>query len=114
MDDKFVGVIEVKMTDEQIGKWQKLIENTNKTFTLGNIGIIKNTENINQIADLQNRIKLALCESVGVLYFNDASDYETALWKIIEYLGGKDAVELLERDEQQAFQKYCRSELNGE
>lgn len=71
------------------------------------------TLNNNQIADLQNRIKLALCESVGVLYFDDVAYYGTALWKIVEYLGGKDAVELLERDEQQAFQKYCRDELNG-
>lgn len=67
-----------------------------------------------EIKNLQQNIKLALSEAVGILYLADSADYKTSLWKIVEYLGGQDAVRLLECDEHRAFLKYCRDELNGE
>jgi hypothetical protein len=57
-------------------------------------------------------VKKALAEAVKVLYLDDNSDYGTALWKIVEYLGGTDAVELLENDEEAAYKKYVE-EINA-
>lgn len=34
----------------------------------------------------------ALGEAVAVLYFDDNSDFKSALWKIVELLGGEEAV----------------------
>lgn len=50
----------------------------------------------------------ALGEAVAVIYFADNSDYESALWKIVELLGGKEAVALLESDEDVAYAKYSK------
>ena len=57
-------------------------------------------------------VKKALAEAVSALYFDDNSDYGTALWKIVEYLGGTDAAELLENDEEAAYKKYVE-EINA-
>ena len=50
----------------------------------------------------------ALSEAVEKLYFSDNSDYATALWKIVELLGGQEAVDLLESNESVAYNKYCK------
>ena len=52
----------------------------------------------------------ALKEAVSALYFDDSADYGTALWKIVEYLGGEEACDLLENDEEAAYKKYCKLE----
>jgi len=54
----------------------------------------------------------ALGEAVKVLYFDDNADYASALWKVVELLGGEEAVELLESDEEAAFTKYSVQEPN--
>jgi hypothetical protein len=48
----------------------------------------------------------ALKAAVEAIYFNDNSDYETALWIVVRSLGGDEAVELLERDGSAAYQIY--------
>jgi hypothetical protein len=55
---------------------------------------------------MDNYVKLALSEAVLAIYFHDNSDYETALWNIVGFLGGNEATELLENDELAAFNKY--------
>ena len=50
--------------------------------------------------------RLALSEAVLAIYFHDNSDYETALWRIVKFLGGDEVVELLENNEEEAFHKY--------
>ena len=54
--------------------------------------------------------ELALAKAVEAIYFADNSDYETALWDIVGYLGGQDAVHLLDNDEYAAYKKYCESD----
>lgn len=49
----------------------------------------------------------ALGEAVAAIYFADGSDYETALWQIVELLGGNEAVGLLEADGSAAYHKYA-------
>lgn len=56
----------------------------------------------------EEKIKKALSEAVSVLYFDDSSDYETSLWRIVMLLGGEEAVKLLEEDGSAAFHKYCK------
>ena len=53
-----------------------------------------------------DNIKNALCKAVDAIYFNDNSDYESALWGIIRELGGQEAVDLLEQNPKAAFDKY--------
>jgi hypothetical protein len=53
-----------------------------------------------------DNVRLALKEAVQSLYFDDDSDYGTALWKIVEFLGGEEAAKLLEEDEEMAYAKY--------
>ena len=60
----------------------------------------------NDLRKERNKTKLALKEAVDVLYFDDSSDYRTALWKIVEYLGGEEACDLLENNEEEAYKKY--------
>lgn len=55
---------------------------------------------------LQEKIDAALKEAVEAIYFDDNNDYGTYLWKIVEILGGEEATELLEANEQQAYDKY--------
>lgn len=57
---------------------------------------------------LKRQKENALAEAVSVLYLDDSSDYSTALWKIVEILGGDDAVNLLLVDEQAAYDKYAK------
>lgn len=54
-------------------------------------------------------LKEILKEAVLALYFDDNSDYETALWKIVELAGGKEAADLLESNPEAAYNKYCTS-----
>ena len=50
----------------------------------------------------------ALGEAVAVLYFDDNSDYQSALWTIVKLLGGDDAINLLEHEPQSAYEKYSK------
>ena len=50
----------------------------------------------------------ALGEAVAAIYFDDNADYGSALWKIVELLGGETAIELLEDDEEAAFELYAK------
>jgi hypothetical protein len=51
--------------------------------------------------------QMALGEAVKAIYFDDSSDYGTALWQIVQLLGGNDAVGLLEADASAAYNKYA-------
>ncbi len=52
--------------------------------------------------------KKALGEAVAALYFDDNSDYQSALWSIVELLGGNEAVNMLDDDPQEAYNKYSK------
>ena len=60
--------------------------------------------------DATKNIREALGKAIAVLYFDDSSDYSGALWKIVELLGGEEAVDLLANDERQAYKKYAEDE----
>ena len=49
----------------------------------------------------------ALKEAVKAIYFGDDSDYGTALYRVIQSLGGAQAVELLASDPSVAYAPYC-------
>jgi len=49
----------------------------------------------------------ALSEAVKIIYFDDSSDFLSALYAIVKQLGGQDAVDLLESDGHLAYEKYC-------
>lgn len=48
----------------------------------------------------------ALSVAVRAIYFADSSDYLSALWDIVKALGGAEAADLLEKDENAAYEKY--------
>ena len=52
-------------------------------------------------------IQKALKEAVKAIYFDDSSDYGSALWNIVDALGGKEAIYLLEEHSEKAYDKYC-------
>jgi len=56
-------------------------------------------------------VKKALSEAVAAIYFDDNSDYSSALWQVIAALGGNEAIELLEEDGNAAYKKYCNEDL---
>lgn len=60
------------------------------------------------------KVSDALSEAVLVLYLDDDSDYCAALWKIVEILGGKEAVDMLEHNEADAYKTYVNSEDEDE
>lgn len=64
---------------------------------------------VNEIEQPSRKCKDALAEAVKVLYLDDDSDYCSALWKIVEILGGSDAVDLLESNERAAYEKYANA-----
>lgn len=51
--------------------------------------------------------KEALSAAISALYFDDNSDYGTALWQIVLALGGQEAVDLLEDNPNAAYNKYA-------
>ena len=55
---------------------------------------------------MKTKEKLALAIAVKALYFDDASDYGSYLWNIVELLGGDEAVNMLENDGELAYQTY--------
>jgi hypothetical protein len=57
--------------------------------------------------ELELMIRRALRYAVENLYFDDSADYGTALWKIVECLGGEEACDLLEDNGELAYQTYC-------
>jgi len=63
---------------------------------------------------VSKKSKRALAEAVKAIYFADSSDYESFLWKIVEILGGKEAADMLEQNEHEAYKKYVEKALNGE
>ena len=50
--------------------------------------------------------KEALHIAIAAIYFNDSSDYESALWSIVKELGGEEAIKDLEKNPSEAFRKY--------
>lgn len=50
----------------------------------------------------------ALKIAVSVLYFDDNSDYETALYEIVTALAGKEASELVFNNSAEAYEKFVR------
>lgn len=52
-------------------------------------------------------VKTALIEAVAAIYFDDNSDYASALWEVVKSLGGDEAVMLLGEDGAAAYKKYC-------
>lgn len=50
--------------------------------------------------------KEALAEAVKAIYFDDSSDFGSALWKIVLFLGGEEASDLLGYNEKSAYKKY--------
>ena len=59
---------------------------------------------------MDKNVKEALKIAIAVIYLDDEADYETALWEIVEQLGGSEVVELLEKDEDLAYKKYVEGE----
>jgi len=55
---------------------------------------------------VERRVRHALGEAVAAIYFDDSSDYLSALWAIVRDLGGDEAVNLLDADERAAYAKY--------
>jgi hypothetical protein len=56
----------------------------------------------------KNKIDSALSKAVKAIYLDDNSDYIHYLWQIVEILGGQEAVDLLDENEEVAFKKYCK------
>lgn len=64
-----------------------------------------------EIKRLTDARKEALSKAVSAIYFNDDSDYGTALWGVIEALGGQEAIDLLQGgNESVAYDLYCRTD----
>jgi len=55
---------------------------------------------------MANKVEKALSKAVEVLYFDDNSDFGTALWQIVTILGGEDAYEMLTDNAQKAYETY--------
>lgn len=51
-------------------------------------------------------VKAAIAKAVAAIYFDDSSDYSSALWGIVKDLGGEELATLLEEDESAAHEKY--------
>lgn len=51
----------------------------------------------------RTREKSALIEAVKIIWLNDSSDYESALWKIVELLGGKEVADMLEDNKDDGY-----------
>ena len=62
----------------------------------------------NDRAPVERNVRHALGEAVAAIYFGDSSDYLSALWTIVQDLGGDEAVSLLEADEGAAYAKYSK------
>ena len=60
------------------------------------------------IVELNKKINEALSNAAKAIYFDDNADYEYYLWQIVKVLGGEEAVELLEEDSEEAYEKYCK------
>lgn len=59
------------------------------------------------LSALQEATRKVLSSAVKVIYLDDSSDYGPALWNIIGLTGGEEAINLIEDDEQAAYEKYC-------
>lgn len=59
---------------------------------------------------MTDKEKKALALAIKAIYFDDNSDYASFLWDIIDTLGGEDAVNMLENDEQLAYETYCNED----
>lgn len=73
----------------------------------------KNIHPVKLNGDVTNIIQssqAALREAVATLYFDDNSDFKSALWTIAKLLGGEEAVDLLDENPRKAFEKYVSIE----
>lgn len=84
-----------------------MIVQTSKTqaveIDLGSSVVDLVLENFN----LEQTIKLALSEAVQTLYFDDEADCGTTFWQIVNILGGEKAINMLEKNCEKAYEKYC-------
>jgi protein subunit release factor A len=62
-----------------------------------------------ELQALREAVEAGLREAVTALYFRDSSDFGPALWSIVKRLGGEEAAELLEADEEAAYLKYVKT-----
>ena len=58
---------------------------------------------------LDDKITEALKIAVSALYFDDNSDYETALYEIVTALAGTEASQLVFDNRAEAYEKFVRS-----
>lgn len=52
----------------------------------------------------------AMKAAVSTIYFADSHDYIAALWSVVREAGGEEAAALLEKNEQNAYDKYYKGE----
>lgn len=86
---------------------EKCLRKNGVRFLYGKTGIYTTMQHLTTERDMTNQEK-ALGEAVAVLYFDDNVDYSSALWNIVELLGGEEATELLENDGAAAYKKYAQ------
>ncbi len=60
----------------------------------------------NRLVHMAN-VEKALAAAVAAIRFDDASDYRSALWIVVEALGGSECSELLADSPTEAWVKYC-------
>jgi hypothetical protein len=65
-------------------------------------------EELEKLKAKQEKTERALGLAVKALYYDDNTDYYHYLWKIVEVLGGVEAVNLLDDDSQKAYNKYVK------
>ena len=56
---------------------------------------------------MEPNVKKALSEAVAAIYFDDSSDYSSALWAVVRALDPQAAI-LLEEDDGAAYDKYSK------
>lgn len=56
--------------------------------------------------DDREKLQRVLREAVSVIYFDDSSDYGSALWSIVRIIGGSDLCDLLDANPSEAYKKY--------
>lgn len=70
-------------------------------------GLVLGVFNLTKGNEMTNNEK-ALGEAIAAIYFDDSSDYESALWIIIKLLGGEYAVDMLEKNRSEAYKLYAQ------
>ena len=53
-------------------------------------------------------IRSALSAAIAAIYFDDSSEFRSALWDVVRELGGAQVARLLEEDASGAYDEYCK------